>query len=230
LPTRRCVSTFHLVSSTSIKRGNKMADKLKIPKGRTTIRKSGSLTGLHGQRSRAIRLWPFDAKPNTTFARLETAYMSGLNAVDQIEEHTRSTTASGRFTPQGVKDDALKFALSDLIPSLHRARTTIKKAEVAERKSKLHLEVPDKTDVAAAFRRMEVRTFLREIKAEEQAKYFATQADNLSSEVAMAILEMPPEFSGVPKSRHDLLSKRAIDARHGPEIAEITDLRSDNGS
>ena len=65
---------------------------------------SGSLTGLHGQRSRAIRLWPFDAKPNTTFARLETAYMSGLNAVDQIEEHTRSTTASGRFTPQGVKD------------------------------------------------------------------------------------------------------------------------------
>ena len=106
-----------------------MADKLKIPKGRTTIRKSGSLTGLHGQRSRAIRLWPFDAKPNTTFARLETAYMSGLNAVDQIEEHTRSTTASGRFTPQGVKDDALKFALSDLIPSLHRARTTIKKAK-----------------------------------------------------------------------------------------------------
>jgi hypothetical protein len=200
-----------------------MADKLKIPKGRTTIRRSGSLTGLHGQQSRAIRLWPFDSKPNTTFAQLESAYLAGLDVVDRIEEHTRSSTASGRFTPQGVKDDALKFALSDLVPALHRARDKIKKAkaEVAERKSKLHLEVPDKTDVAAAFRRMEIRTFLREMKPEEQSKYFANQADDLSSEVAMAILEMPPEFSGVPQSRHDLLAKTALNALHGPEIADL---------
>src|SRR5262245_5544687 len=185
---RRCVSTFHLVSSISIRRGNKaMADKLKIPKGRATIRKSGSLTGLHGQKSRAIRLWPFEAKPDTTLARLETAYMTGLDAVDRIEEHTRSSTASGRFTTDGVKDDALKFALNDLVPILHRARNTIKKAkaEVAERKSKLQIEVPDKTDVAAAFRRMEIRTFLREMKAEEQTKYFAAHGDSLASEVAM---------------------------------------------
>jgi hypothetical protein len=138
----------------------------------------------------------------------------------------RSSTASGQFTPQGVKDDALKFALSDLVPALHRARTTIKKAksELAERKSKLRIDVPDKSDVAAAFRRMEIRTFLREMKPEDQSKYFATQADNLSNDVAMAILEMPAEFSGVPQSRHDLLTKSALNARHGPEIAELADL------
>lgn len=62
------------------------------------------------------------------------------------------------------------------------------------------------------------------MKPEDQSKYFATQADNLSNDVAMAILEMPPEFSGVPKSRHDVLSKSALDARYGPEIAEIADL------
>jgi hypothetical protein len=146
--------------------------------------------------------------------------------VDRIEERTRSSTASGQFTPQGVKDDALKFALSDLVPALHRARTTIKKAksELAERKSKLRIDVPDKSDVAAAFRRMEIRTFLREMKPEDQSKYFATQADNLSNDVAMAILEMPAEFSGVPQSRHDLLTKSALNARHGPEIAELADL------
>jgi hypothetical protein len=203
-----------------------MTDRLKIPKGRPQIRKGGSLTGMHGPVSRPIKLWPFDAKPNTIFARLETAYMSGLDAVDRIEAHTRSNAASGKLTPEGVKDDALKFALGDLVPSLHRARMTIKKAkaEVGERKSKLKIEEPDKSDVAGAFRRMEIRTFLREMKGDDQKNYFARHGENLLTEVGLAILEMPPEFSGVPKSRHDLLTERALTAQHGPDITEITEL------
>ena len=35
---------------------------------------------------------------------------------------------------------------------------------------------------------------------------------------------MPPEFSGVPKSRHDLLTERALTAQHGPDITEIAEL------
>ena len=163
-----------------------MPEKLKIPKGRQTIRKGGSLTGTHGPVSRPIKLWPFNSKPNTTLARLEAAYMAGLDAVDRIEARTRSNAASGKFTSEGVKDDALKFALSDLVPSLHRARTTIKKAkaEVAERKSKLKVEGPDKSDVAGAFRRMEIRTFLREMKGDDQKNYFARHGENLPTEVA----------------------------------------------
>jgi hypothetical protein len=55
------------------------------------------------------------------------------------------------------RDDLLKFVLNDAVPALHQGRTTIAKAraEVAERRSKLKVEGPDKTDVAAAFRRME---------------------------------------------------------------------------
>ena len=98
-----------------------MADRLRTPKGRQTIRKGGSLTGMHGPVSRPIKLWAFSTKPNTTLARLEAAYMSGFDAVDQIEARTRSGAASGRFTAEGVKDDALKFAMSNLIPNLHRA-------------------------------------------------------------------------------------------------------------
>ena len=202
-----------------------MTERLKIPKGRTTIRKGGSLTGNHGPVSRPIKLWPFDTKPNSTLARLEAAYMSALEAVDQIEAHTRNSAASGKFTADGVKDDALEFAMSNLIPNFHRARTTIKKAkaEVAERKSRLKVEGPDKSDVAAAFRRMEIRTFIREMKSDEQTQFFAGYGDKLPAEVAMAILEIPPEFSGVPKSRHDLMMTRALVAQHGEEIAEISD-------
>ena len=45
-----------------------MTDRLKIPKGRPTIRKGGSLTGMHGPVSRPVKLWTFNAKPNTTLA------------------------------------------------------------------------------------------------------------------------------------------------------------------
>jgi hypothetical protein len=96
---------------------------------------------MHGPVSRPIKLWPFNSKP--------------LDAVDRVEARTRSNVTSGKFTSEGVKDDALKFALSELVPSLHRARTTIKKAktEVADRKSKLKVEGPDKLDLAGAMRR-----------------------------------------------------------------------------
>jgi hypothetical protein len=62
------------------------------------------------------------------------------------------------------------------------------------------------------------------MKGSEQKNYFARYGDDLPGEVAMAILEMPPEFSGVPKSRHDLMTTRALEAQHGPAIAEIAEL------
>jgi hypothetical protein len=195
-------------------------------KGRQTIRRGGSLTGMHGPVSRPIRLWTFDAASNTTLARLEQAYLSGLEAVDRIEEHTRSNVASGKLTPEGVKDASLKFALSDLVPVLHKSRSTIKKAkaEVTERKAKLKVEGPDKSDVAGALRRMEIRTFLRNMRPDDQSEYFRSYGDDLPAEVAIAVLELPPEFSGVPKSRHDLMGARALEAQHGPEMAAIAEL------
>lgn len=199
---------------------------MKPLKGRNTIRKGGSVTGATGQTSRIIKRWRFDPKPNTMLARLEAAYLSGLDAVDLIEERKRIASTDGKLTPDGVKDDALTFALKQLVPNLHRARMTIKraKAEVADRKAKLKVEGPDKTDIAAAFRRMEARVFLRDMTEAAQLKYFAQHSDNLPKEVEAAVLEMPPEFSGVPKSRHDFLTQRALAARHGSEIADLSEL------
>ena len=62
------------------------------------------------------------------------------------------------------------------------------------------------------------------MKGDDQKNYFARHGENLPTEVALAILEMPPEFSGVPKSRHDLLTERALTAQHGPDITEIAEL------
>jgi hypothetical protein len=197
-----------------------------VLKGRNTIRRGGSVSGATGQTSRFIQRWRFDPMPDTTLARLESAYMASLDAVDRIEERTRSNAANGKLTPEGVRDDALKFALAEIIPSLHRARMTIKraKAEIAERRAKLKVEGPDKSDVAAAFRRMEVRTHLRDMDAATQSEYFARYGDSLPTEILQAVTELPAEYSGVPKSRHDLLTKRALTALHGSELADIAEL------
>ncbi|MFY9954803.1 hypothetical protein [Bradyrhizobium sp.] len=159
-------------------------------------------------------------------AKLESAYLAGLNAVDRAEERTKANAASGKFTPDGVKQDALSFALNELVPSLHRARNTIQKAraEVAERKSKLTLPAADKTDAAGAIRRQEIRAFLRDIKPEAQSKFFGSREGKLPADILAAVLEMPPEFSGVPKTRHALLMEEAIKAQHGDEAAEIAQL------
>jgi hypothetical protein len=188
-----------------------------MPKGRQTIRKSGG---------RRTRLWELADSTNPTVKRLEETYLAGLNAMDKVEARHAANKGDKRFTPDGVRDDLLKFILNDAVPALHRGRTAIKKArtEVAERRAKLKVEGPDKTDIAAAFRRMEIRTRLHNMKPDEMTQYFAKYGDNLPTEIAQAVTELPPEYSGVPQSRHDLLTQRALDAQFGNEIAEIKEI------
>lgn len=69
-----------------------------MPKGRQKIRRTDAphLPGdptrpVDGRDNRRVRLWDFEAKPGSTLAKLETAYLSALDAVDAVAEH--KTTA-----------------------------------------------------------------------------------------------------------------------------------------
>ena len=79
-----------------------------------------------------------EASDSTEASFVPMPLIAAEYGVDQIEARTRSSAASGRFTADGVKDDALNFTMSNLIPVFQRARTTIRKAkaEVAERRSR----------------------------------------------------------------------------------------------
>jgi hypothetical protein len=90
----------------------------RMPRGRQTIRKSGSVSDLLGPTSRLIKLWTAESKPNTIMAELEHAYFAALEAVDRIEERSRTNATGGKLTPEGAKADTLQFALSDLMPGL----------------------------------------------------------------------------------------------------------------
>jgi hypothetical protein len=96
-----------------------MDDKFKMPKGRQTIRKGGG---------RRTRLWELSNSKNPTVQKLEAVYLSGLDAMDRAEARHAANKADRRFTPEGVRDDLLKFVLADAVPALHQGRTAIKKA------------------------------------------------------------------------------------------------------
>lgn len=191
-----------------------MDNRFVMPKGRQTVRQNGG---------RRTRLWELADSKNLTVQKLEAAYLAGFEAMDRVETRHAQNKTDSRFTPDGVKDDLLKFVLNEAVPALHQSRMTIRKAkdEVAERRGKLKLAGPDKSDIAGALRRQEIRQRLSAMKPDEQSAYFGKYGDNLPAEVAVAVVELPPEFSNVPPSRHDLLIESELNAQFGPEIQEI---------
>jgi hypothetical protein len=195
-----------------------MDNRFVMPKGRQTVRQNGG---------RRTRLWELADSKNLTVQKLEAAYLAGFEAMDRVETRHAQNKTDSRFTPDGVKDDLLKFVLNEAVPALHQSRMTIRKAkdEVAERRGKLKLAGPDKSDIAGALRRQEIRQRLSAMKPDEQSAYFGKYGDNLPAEVAVAVVELPPEFSNVPPSRHDLLIESELNAQFGPEIQEIQELQ-----
>ena len=187
------------------------------PKGRQHIRRNSS--------TRTVGLWALNAEPNTTLAKLEKAYLGALAAVDAIEDHKVAAKATGRFTDQGLVDGALQFAVSELAPTLHRDKQTIAaaKTEATERRAKLRLEPADKTDAVGFARRAEIRGWLRSLPANER-NAFVGQISKLDPEIALAIVEVRPELSGVLAADRDQLLDRALLAQHGPAIQEVEEL------
>jgi hypothetical protein len=48
--------------------------------------------------------------------------------------------------------------------------------------------------------------------------------DAMPVEILQAVTELPPEYSGVPQTRYDLLVNGQMAAQFGPAIAEITEI------
>src|SRR5262245_66016700 len=116
-----------------------MAD-FKMPyKGRMTIRAGSSDELRNGRRNTRIRPWEFDPKPGSTIAKLETAFLSALTAVDSVAFRRDEATKSGKLTDDGVASDVLNFARSEAVPTIKRGRNAMAAAIRESREVKGHI-------------------------------------------------------------------------------------------
>jgi hypothetical protein len=173
-------------------------------------------------------LWQFEAKPGTTLEKLQSVYLSGFDAIDRFDAKRNELSADKRYTDAGRKDHLLEFAAKELAVSLHRGRQTIARAkqDLAEHRSKLQPPKPDKTDVAGAILRQEIRSWLKGMGIEEQSKLFAERGTNLDPDIALAIAEAPVELSGVAPSQRSRVIDRLLRAEHGDAVDEIATIEA----
>jgi hypothetical protein len=180
-----------------------------------------------GRQPRSIRMWDIgDGAPGTTKEKLRLAYHAALDAVDAIEARKADALKSGKLTATGAADDALQYALSELVPTFKQGRNTIDaaKAEVRSLRDTIKLQQPDKSDIVGAMHRREMREFLRGMPDKERNRYLSQRRENMDPNLALAIVEMPAEFSGVLQSdRNDLLD-RALEAQHGEKMTQLREL------
>jgi hypothetical protein len=166
-------------------------DKLMAPKGRMTVRKGGSAL----KDGATMRLWDFGEAPaGSTMSKLENrAYSAALDAIDKLEAHRAEVAKSGRYTDSGVAEEVRRFALSELVPGLHRGRQEVAaaKREAAERRLKLTLQPVDKTDMVGELRRQEWRRWLRDMPRDERNTYLAKNMDGLDPQLALAMRRGP---------------------------------------
>jgi hypothetical protein len=192
-------------------------------KGRRTIRKT--LPGQQAQ-SRHVGLWDLATKSGTTAHQLEQVYLSALSGVDQIESRKAESARSGKFTAEGLKVDALQFAAEQLSPIFHRGKHQIAaaKREATELRSKVKLQPADKTDLVAAMLRAEMRDFLRSKSQADRDVYIRENAERLDPQMALAVMEVPAELSGISIVQRDALIERALEAQHGESLKAVQEL------
>jgi hypothetical protein len=192
-------------------------------KGRRTIRRAPPGQNATGS---YVGLWDIQGKPGSTVHRLEQVYLSALTGVDQIESRKAESASSGKFTAEGLKVDALQFAAQQLSPVFHRGKHQIAaaKREAAELRSKVKLQPTDKTDLVSAMLRAEMRDFLRSKPQADRDAYIRENAERLDAQMALAVMEVPAELSGISIVQRDALIERALEAQHGESLKAVQEL------
>jgi hypothetical protein len=202
-----------------------MAD-FKMPyKGRLTIRAGNSEDRRNGRGNKRIRAWEFDPKPGSTIAKLETAFLSALTAVDSVAFRRDEASKSGKFTADGVSNDVLQYALNQAVPVFKRGRLAIAaaKREASELKETLKLGAPDTSD------QWKVGLMLRAIDrvaamSQKQRDALTRNPDLLDPITAEALVTAPASLTGISKMHRQQLIDRALQAQHGDKIAELKEL------
>jgi hypothetical protein len=154
--------------------------------------------------------------------------------VDGLKSVVESAFALGSLIDSAKKRAADDLNLSDAGRSAYVARTAQDNLKPligvtaaarkmgrfnTERRANLKPPTPPREDVVGEMQRAELRTFARSLKAAERLLFALEHAE--------AILNAPAALSGLPEDQFAKVRQSYIEAKFGPEIAEIETLNED---
>src|SRR4051794_3550073 len=122
--------------------------------------------------------WKYDDIP--WLAPVKAQMDRAFAAEDEFRAHHDKVAKNQHLSPIG-RQDAMKTFVGEKAHELHRARKAVDvaRAKLADRRAKLLPPPPDKTDVAAAVLRSEMRQMLKGVKnaGERMRMLLAPDAD-----------------------------------------------------
>jgi hypothetical protein len=167
----------------------------------------------HGTRAPIAPMWGATTK-------LVDAISTALAKAQEIDQ-SKDFTVSGRASAkrEWVKTNAAA-TIKEAVNAMQMAN-----AEIGKIKSKMTPRDIDKSDIAGALRRQEIRGWLRSLPdARRNAMLIMT--DQLEPEIAAAIVESPPELSGVSSEQRARLTERAMALQYPREAENISNINA----
>jgi hypothetical protein len=153
---------------------------------------------------------------------VKTAMAACLGVGERFAARRAELETSGKLTPAGVgaamRDETAK-ALKDLVKAHAPIKSIAEQAKA--RRDGLKVKAIDRTDVAGAIERMEIRQFMRGLDIGERRTVAMTTKDPRLLE---AMLSAPPELSGFKESQPQLLAdieQRYFNPVYGADLAAI---------
>ncbi len=146
-------------------------------------------------------------------------FVSAVGIVERINVRSREVNANTAWSDQGKADEMKKFAGTQRA-ICRKVRSDLADAKAALQASRESL-IPrsfDKSDVASAALRSEIRTFVRGMKPGERYAWLSDQKDPT---VITAMWESFPTLSGLDDRGRDVVTQNWLKANRPKEIAAI---------
>jgi len=155
--------------------------------------------------------------------RLRKAYLDAVDIGERLDTDRQRIQSDRNLTDVG-KRDALAKSCAKHAAALKCARLAVEGAErgIAEQKEALRPKPADKTDIAGALRRQELRAWLRGLSVDERAA--ALKEPN--TEIVQAVVEMPAPVSGTNQAYYERMVAAAIENGNPGALDELEKLQS----
>ncbi|MEW6630320.1 MAG: hypothetical protein AB1440_05580 [Pseudomonadota bacterium] len=152
--------------------------------------------------------------------KLREAAAACLAVADRFRARADAIKGDPSFTQIG-RDKALQDeATKNFLPGLKAASQPIARAlaEANQARAAISLPAPDKSDIAGALERQEIRAFVR---AMEHGDRISLLFGTVDERIVDAVLSAPGALSGLSDELFGKIRDLVVERRHGDQVAKI---------